>query len=1194
MATPAEIIAARVNGTYVAEEPVSRESTSAGADSDLTSPTRSVNSDINAFPVLGGKPVVVSSTSWGPAQNGNGAAQVAPALNSTSASQSLTSARPAARMNTLTIQEAFSLDVEDQVHMPRPEFIKVLTQVKAETGTSIECTTSHHTKKRTFLISGKPAQVKTAKRLVIRKLTKPVTLTFDVPAKVRSKIIGPQGRTLKPIIADNNVKISIAQFEASPEPQDEDADNDDDDSDDIFAQTVAVTIEGDGDGAKNAKDEILAIVKEATKNALVSVTLSEFIKPFAGAAVSKLAQEFQLLDFVVPPYNSRSNSVIISGERAAVVDARDQLRSLLAVLEASLVVETVPIPTVKHQFLPIEDILEEESVLIKLPTRGETGVQFIGERKKIPVAQEKARKVTSQYKVEVLEMSKAHKGNLEHVKAIAALLANNKAFANIADEHGVAINPPSLAELEDPNTATIPIEVVVLETDSDKAKNARKAVVAVVNSISVEDTKVVDDIDEFFHNQIAEALAAVDNLQHVILNKKVVLYDGSARSADDFDDFATASDVLEHGNAALDQFRTLQADLITQTLAVPADEHKIVSATLKSILRSVDDNLVNVKIDKSANEVEARGLKKEVAKVLREIAAVLDENREYKDQGGYTTTVEVPASVLPRIIGKGGANLNALRAEYGVNIDIADRDDEQTKVEIVISGIKRSADDAKAAIAALAKKLADDTVARLKIEEQYHRRIIGPNFSSILRLQDKYNVRIWFPSEHNQNFADAPRSNNEVVIRGPSRSVAKAEEELLELYQFEKENGFKETIKVPTAAIGRVIGKNGETIKDIADGTGVDFKFAKDRASEEEHGYAEVELTGSRKALKDAAQKISDIVSEAENFVTVEVDVPRAYHGGLIGPSGSVRRTIIAAAGGENALASQYNRFMKFPSESSDSDVVVCAGDKRIVEKIVSQIEQFVAKKKAEVKEKIEVPREKHGVLIGHGGLTRQALLDEFDVQIFVPRASEKSPFVEVSGLPENIERVRAKIAELTKDNWSHSLEVPASLHSFVSDRGLLIKTLRVDHGVEVSHGNRSREASSLSNATIPTPPSEFVADEPALFVSEFDGNTGTKTIPWRFVGDEEAAAKAHALVSEQLERAKSASHAGWFYVPEPRSQFSKIIGPQGRKLAQLRKNTDAFVSVPRTGEKNGNYVYIVGSDASVQQAGDLLKKALQ
>lgn len=46
-----------------------------------------------------------------------------------------------------TIQEAFSLDVEDQLNVARPEFIKILTFVKQETKTNIECTTSQHTKR---------------------------------------------------------------------------------------------------------------------------------------------------------------------------------------------------------------------------------------------------------------------------------------------------------------------------------------------------------------------------------------------------------------------------------------------------------------------------------------------------------------------------------------------------------------------------------------------------------------------------------------------------------------------------------------------------------------------------------------------------------------------------------------------------------------------------------------------------------------------------------------------------------------------------------------------------------------------------------------------------------------------------------------------------------------------------------------
>jgi len=42
---------------------------------------------------------------------------------------------------------------------------------------------------------------------------------------------------------------------------------------------------------------------------------------------------------------------------------------------------------------------------------------------------------------------------------------------------------------------------------------------------------------------------------------------------------------------------------------------------------------------------------------------------------------------------------------------------------------------------------------------------------------------------------------------------------LKELYAFEKENGFKQVVQIPLKAIARVIGKAGETINDIADGT---------------------------------------------------------------------------------------------------------------------------------------------------------------------------------------------------------------------------------------------------------------------------------------------------------------------------------------------------------------------------------------
>lgn len=1203
MATPAEIIAARVNGTYVAADFDDFSASSASPEpSKPTNGSRSLK-DESAFPVLGGgsrASTPTTSTSWGP--NAPAAASVATPLVAP-AVKSASTALPKFKVS--TIQEAFSLDAEDQLNVVRPEFIKILTSIKTATQANIECTTSQHTKKRTFLITGKPDQVKLAKRLVIKKLTKPVSLTFNIPAKVRSRVIGAQGRNLKPIVLQNEVKVDIGNLDGSVSPEVED-------EDDIFAQTVQVTIDGDAEGTKRAKEQILAIVKEETKNLLIKLPVDDFVKPFITKAIEKVTSEYSQLEISVPPYFSLSKSVIISGDRETALEARDQIKDIIALLESKLVIEGVPIPKIKHQFLPIETILEEDDVLIKLPEEGETDVKFIGEKKKIAAAQEKARKTTSQYKVEVLDMSKAHKGNLPHVRAIAALLTKNNTFGAIASEHDVVINPPSAEFLADETQTLIPIEIVVKNDDVEKTKNARRSIVSTVNDIKPSQAKIVSDIDSFFISKVPATLEEVEKAQFVILNNNIILFDVETKEAgDDFDDFDDSSaDALETANKALDSLRELQASLDSKVLKVSSDNQTHISGpngtTLKSILAGSEPDSVFVKLHsnakgKSANEVYVHGLKTEVAAVVKDIETVLAEAEEFKATGGYKATFEVPTFVLSRVIGKGGANLNNIRDEFGVKIDIAgeakDRDDvtdKSLKTQISIGGIKRNAEAAKEAISKLAKKLADDTILRLRIENQYHRRIVGPSFTYINRLQDKYNVQIRFPSEKNTSFADAPKNKDEVTIRGPSKNVAKAEEELKELYEFERENGHKSTIKVPTKAIARVIGKNGETIRDIADGAGVEYRFNRDRKEEEELGYAEVELTGSKSALKEATQKINDIVQEAENFVTVTVTVPPKYHRDLVGPSGSVMREIIAKAGGEDLSRQQYARLLTIPNEGSDSDEVVCQGDKSIVDSIVSQIKAIVAEKDASVTEEYDLAKEKHKLIVGPGGSIRHALQDEFNVQIRIPRPTDASTIVTLFGLPENISKLKQKLDDTTKDNWNEEIAIPEAYHSLVSDRGAFFKTLRSDYNVEVAHGNLTRKASNLSNSAIPLPPADAEGDESAptkFTIGPIPGDAREGEIPWRLIGDASATSQAATVIAEQLARAKAVTSAAWFYSKNPQAHFPRIVGPQGRNINQIRKKTGAFITVPRVTEKNNNYIYLVGTEESLQKAQEAFNK---
>ena len=154
----------------------------------------------------------------------------------------------------------------------------------------------------------------------------------------------------------------------------------------------------------------MAIVKEETKNLSAKVSVNETIKPFASKELKSIVDKYPTLEFAIPDYKSNRHTIIIVGERDLVLEAKPEVKAALEKLSNKVVVvEEVPIPKIKQQFYQLNKFSKEHNVLIQLPKDGEGKVKFIGDKKKIAAAQASA-KTTSQYKVEILDMSKAHKG----------------------------------------------------------------------------------------------------------------------------------------------------------------------------------------------------------------------------------------------------------------------------------------------------------------------------------------------------------------------------------------------------------------------------------------------------------------------------------------------------------------------------------------------------------------------------------------------------------------------------------------------------------------------------------------------------------------------------------------------------------------------------------------------------------------
>ncbi|KAI5962185.1 SCP160 [Candida pseudojiufengensis] len=1206
MPTPAEIIAARLSRPEQSDDSNwSIDEIEEQGKTRTSTSTPSIN-DEQAFPALGLRNSTgdsnhssPSNSSWGPKMK-SPVSQTTPKPKNGGTTNGFTK-----KSKSSTIQEAFSLDVEDQLNVTRPEFIKILTYIMQDTKTNIECTTSQHTKKRTFLISGKLEDVKLAKRLVIKKLTKPVKIKFSIPSKLRSKIIGQGGKTLKPIIQQNEVKIEIGDDE---EVTEEDGEEDDD----LFNSIVYVTIDGDIEGSKRAKNQILTIVKEETKNLSTKIVLSEKVKPFALKSLHTIVENNKEIDFSIPDYKSPRNSIILVGERELVLKVKSEIKSILDKLQDKIIIEEVPIPKTKHQFLPIDDVLNHNNVLIELPKENETNVKFIGEKKNIKLAQEEARKVTSKYKVEILDMSKAHKGNLQHVKAVALFLNQTGIFKSIAESNDVVINVPSKKELAIANT--IPIEIIS-DGDENKIKTAKKSIVNQVNNIKPDQTKIIDDIEPFLINKVDETIGGLvkdEKIQYVILDNVITLFnvEDQQEGAEDFDDFATPSDGFERVNTELNKLRELAANLSSVTISIDSKDQDHISGpkgtTLKSILSSVEPNSVIVKLHSngtttSENEIYIHGLKNSVSSVQKDIELVLNDLKEYPD--GYTSTIQIPSQVISRLIGKNGNNLISLRDEFGIKIDIPELNnkDNLEKIEITIKGIKKNVEESKIKILQITKKWADETLIKLRIENQYHRRMIGSQGKYINRLQDKYNVKIRFPSadfENGNGFADSPKSKDEVTIKGPSKNVAKAEEELKELYQFEKENGFKEILQIPSKAIARVIGKNGDTIKDIADGTGIEYQFKRDSSNDEQ---TELEIIGSKSALKEAKLKINEIINEVEHFVIRKIEVDPKYHRDLVGQSGSTMKQIIKLAGGEDLPRHKYHKLLTIPNEGSGSNEIISQGDKLIVDKIINQIEKIIKEKEASVTEEIELSKDKHRLIIGPNGIIRHNLQNEYNITLDIPRPNDESSIIKINGLPENITKVKSRIEELTKDDWLKSIDIPSKLHSFISDRGAIFKKFKSDYGVDITHGNLTRQANKLSSSSIATPSDNaYPENEEETYkftIEEFNLGADELNIPWRLKGSEESVDKVLSIIKSKLSKLQSnENYIGWIYTTKPNS-FSKIIGPQGSKINQLRSKNNCFIQIPNlnnhSNDKLSKFIFTFGLKDDLVKLNDQIKSLI-
>lgn len=278
------------------------------------------------------------------------------------------------------------------------------------------------------------------------------------------------------------------------------------------------------------------------------------------------------------------------------------------------------------------------------------------------------------------------------------------------------------------------------------------------------------------------------------------------------------------------------------------------------------------------------------------ILAFVEEAERDELERGYTTTFEFPSKFTNYLIGKRGAHINELRDRFDVDINTTDDG------KVVIKGPKAKADACKAHIISMGKKWEDEATYNLKIEPKFHRDLIGRQGEGVNRLQEKYNVRIQFPRSNNvgddQSVADTSseigtsryarpnQSPDEVIIRGPKQGAEKARNDLLELYQYYKDNSYTATVSVAQKQIPSLMGRGGTEMDRLRAETNAHIEVPSIQDAKDSSGRVEIRIKGPKQAVEAAKNELQKRSKTFDDIVTRTIEVDKKYHQALIGGGG--------------------------------------------------------------------------------------------------------------------------------------------------------------------------------------------------------------------------------------------------------------------------------------------------------------------
>uniref|UniRef100_A0A6Q2XEB4 Vigilin n=1 Tax=Esox lucius TaxID=8010 RepID=A0A6Q2XEB4_ESOLU len=730
-------------------------------------------------------------------------------------------------------------------------------------------------------------------------------------------------------------------------------------------------------------------------------------------------------------------SIMVTGKLDSVMKARKEIVARLQTQASA----TVAIPKEHHRFvigkngekLQELELKTATKIAIPRPDDPNLNIRITGTKEGIEKARHEILLISAEQDKRAVERLSLEKAYHPFIAG-----AHNRLVQELNRETGarISIPPPGLHKDE-----------IVITGEKEAVALAASRIQAIYNDKKRKTTTISVEVKKSQHKYIVGPKG--NSLHEIMESTGVSVEMPPLDSASETIILRGEPDKL---GPALTQVYAKAKSVKVVEVTAPAWLHRFIIGKKGQNIGRITQQLPRVHIEFTDGEeqISLEGPTEEVEQAQVQIQGII---RDLLVRMDYTE-VNIDQRFHRHLIGKNGANINRIKEQYKVSVWIPQEPDRSGLVRI--EGDPKGVQLARKELMEVAHRMENECTKELSVEQRFHRSIIGQKGEKIKEVRDK------FP-EVVINFPDPAQKSDMVQLRGPKNEVEKCSTFLAKLIQDLVENTFSLSITIFKQFHKNIIGKGGANIKKIREETCTKIDLPAENSNSET-----IVITGRKNNCEAARDRILAVQRELVNTHPLFslVTIPAKLHNSVIGSKGCLVRAIMEDCAGVH---------IHFPSEGSGSDKVTIRGPAGEVERakrqllllaeekvrrrhlssLESQLEGQEAPPPQEngnaslegetvprrcdiitisgrtekcelaktallalvpVTEDVQVSYDLHRYIIGQKGSGIRKMMEEYEVNIWVPPPDQQSDVIKVTGQMASVERAKLGLLERVRE----------------------------------------------------------------------------------------------------------------------------------------------------------------------------------